>query len=450
MRTGGVVLAGSKPHALGRTRILRFRGEENVLVVGPARSGKGIGVIIPSLLDTPPNRPGHAVVVDVRGETWEATAGYRSTFSRCLRLSLRQPGSARFSLPQAIRKGTPDEFMDAAIQADVAMEPGDQTTFDNPHWHGTGKAALTCALLYEVHTRVAPTMAHMASFWSTTGQTHRQRVEHILATAPSKEVAELAQELLNKEERELSSVLSTMTRQLFLYRDPHVARNTATCDFQFEDFTHHERWTSLYLVLSPEEQDYLRPFMRAFLRVALGRWLEIGATRHNIVFILDEFPSFGRLEYYVQQLGVLGGRGIRTVLAMQNIPQLRLYGDTDRIVEQCRVRVFFAAQGQTTGREISRQTGTGTATTLQTSYRADGWSWLMQDSRYRQEQQHARALLTESEAMQIPDDRVVVQVTGHPPIWGTKLRYWEWRSWRHPFGPDWRGRSALTPPQERI
>jgi type IV secretory pathway TraG/TraD family ATPase VirD4 len=94
------------------------------------------------------------------------------------------------------------------------------------------------------------------------------------------------------------------------------------------------------------------------------------------------------------------------------------------------VRLYFAAQGQTTGREISRQTGMGTATTMQTSYRAEGWSWAMADARTQQEHIHGRPLLTESEAMQLPEDVVIIQVAGHPPIYGRKLQFWRKRVWR--------------------
>jgi type IV secretion system protein VirD4 len=422
MSKTGVVLGRFQ----GRT--LRFDGPENVLLVGPARSGKGVGVLIPSILELGQE---HLIIIDIRGETWDATAGYRNTLSRCLRLSLMGQQSARFSLPQAIRKRTPYAFMDAAILAEAAMEAPDDTTKENPHWQGTARAALTCALLYEAYARVRPTMTQMASFWSQPGKTARDIVTHVRDTAPTREVAELAQELLNKEPREASSVLSTMTRQLFLYRDPLVARNTATCDFHLEDFTRHDVWTSLYIVLSPEEEHYLRPFLRMFLRLALGRWLERGPTKHRMTLVLDEFHTFGRLQFYADELGVLGGRGIRTLIAVQNIPQLQdTYGNADLITEQCKVRLFFAANGQQTGREISRQTGTGTALTPQTSYRAKGWSWMIADDRTQQEHVHGRPLLTESEAMQLPEDRVIIQVAGHPPIWGTKVKFWEHRTWR--------------------
>src|SRR4029077_3388553 len=79
MSKTGVVLGRFQ----GRT--LRFDGPENVLLVGPARSGKGVGVLIPSILELGQE---HLIIIDIRGETWDATAGYRNTLSRCLRLSL--------------------------------------------------------------------------------------------------------------------------------------------------------------------------------------------------------------------------------------------------------------------------------------------------------------------------------------------------------------------------
>jgi type IV secretion system protein VirD4 len=409
---------------LGRygRHILRFRGEENVLLVGPARGGKGIGVIIPSVLELDQE---HLIVIDVRGETWNATAGYRQTFSRCLRLSLTQPGSVRFSLPQAIRKGTPHVFRDAAMLGDMMIDPGHNKP-ERDHWEKTAKALATCGLLYEVHKRVRPTLANMASFWSQPGKSAEATLQYVVETAPMRQVAELAQEVLNKAGNEASGVLSSMMTQLFLFRDPMLERNTATCDFHLEDFTHQDRWTSLYIVLSPGEEEYVRPFLRMFLRMALQRWLEMGTTKHRIALLMDEFTSWGRVPFFVHDLAVLGGRGIRTLLAVQNTPQLRdTYGDADLITEQCKVRLYFGANGQSTGREISRQTGTGTATTMQESWQRHGWG-----RGSRQAQQHARPLLTEAEAMQIPPSRMVIQMGGYPPIWAKKLRFWHHRTWR--------------------
>lgn len=436
MSIPGIVLGAFQ----GRT--LRFRGEENVLVVGSARSGKGIGVIIPTCLEM----PGHLVVVDIRGETWEQTAGWRASGaggSRVLRLQLTKPGSTRYNLLDTIRRGTPEEFRDAVTLAEMAVDSGGNKVEERNHWEKTSKALLTCALLYEVHRSWRPTLRNIAHFWSRPDMPILQTLAHVVQTAPTPEVAELAQELLNKDAREGTGVVSSMMTQLFVFRDPVLAANTCTSDFSLDDFLRTTPpWTSLYLVMSPGEEEYVRPFLRMFLRMACQRWLEMGTEKLHMTLLLDEFVSYGRLGFFVHHLAVLGGRGIRTLVAVQNLPQLtQTYGHSDLITEQCKVRLFFAANGQTTGREISRQTGTGTATTIQESTRADGWSWAMADSRTRQHHQHARPLLTESEAMQLPPDVAVIQIAGHPPIWAQKLRFFTHRRWQ--------GRSQIPAPAWR-
>ena len=406
-----------------RGPILRYDGEENILVVGPQRSGKGTGMFIPTLLEM----EGHTITVDVRGETHAATAAYRATKSRVLRLAITQRGSARFNLLQEVRRGTDHAFFDAAVLADMLVNPGGGLEHRD-HWDKTAQALITCGILYEVHKRAIPTLAHMTSFWSHPGRSLEATLQYVLETAPHAAVAELAQEVLNKSPNERSGVLSSMMTQLFVFRDPVVAENTASSDFRLADFTRHDRWVSLYLVQSPEEEEHVRPFLRCFLRLAMGRWLEMSEHKHAITLLLDEFTSYGKISFYAENLAYLGGRGIRSVLAVQNVPQLRdTYGHADTILEHCKIRVFYSANGQTTGDEISRQTGTGTATTVQASWRYEPGRLLQAHS--QQAHLHARPLLTAAESMQIPPDIAVIQVASHAPIWARKVRFWEHRRW---------------------
>jgi type IV secretion system protein VirD4 len=46
----------------------------------PTRSGKGVGLVVPTLLGW----TGSTVDHDIKGENWELTGGWRSRFSRCL------------------------------------------------------------------------------------------------------------------------------------------------------------------------------------------------------------------------------------------------------------------------------------------------------------------------------------------------------------------------------
>ena len=68
-------------------RYLRHDGPEHVLAVAPTRSGKGVGLVLPTLLSW----TGSAVIHDIKGENWTLTAGWRSRFSDCLRFDPTDP-----------------------------------------------------------------------------------------------------------------------------------------------------------------------------------------------------------------------------------------------------------------------------------------------------------------------------------------------------------------------
>jgi type IV secretion system protein VirD4 len=73
-RSAGIVLG-----QMG-AQYLRHDGPEHVMAFAPTRSGKGVGLVVPTLLTW----PGSAVIHDIKGENWQLTAGWRSRFSHCL------------------------------------------------------------------------------------------------------------------------------------------------------------------------------------------------------------------------------------------------------------------------------------------------------------------------------------------------------------------------------
>ncbi len=87
---------------LGRLghRDLRHDGPEHVMAFAPTRSGKGVGLVIPTLLSW----TGSTVVHDIKGENWELTAGWRSRFSHCL---LFNPTDARSASRRVPTGGSP-------------------------------------------------------------------------------------------------------------------------------------------------------------------------------------------------------------------------------------------------------------------------------------------------------------------------------------------------------
>jgi type IV secretory pathway TraG/TraD family ATPase VirD4 len=105
---------------LGRVsgRYLRHAGPEHVMAFAPTRSGKGVGLVVPTLLSW----TGSAVVHDIKGENWELTAAWRSRFSHCLYFDPTDVRSARYNPLLEVRKGA-CEVRDVQNIADILVDP---------------------------------------------------------------------------------------------------------------------------------------------------------------------------------------------------------------------------------------------------------------------------------------------------------------------------------------
>jgi len=128
-----------------QTRYLRHNGPEHVLAFAPTRSGKGVGLVIPTLLSWPHS----TVVYDIKGENWALTAGWRKEHAsnRVLKFDpTAQDGSARFNPLSEIRLETPQEVADAQNIATMLVDPDGKGLVD--HWAKTSQALLTGAILH--------------------------------------------------------------------------------------------------------------------------------------------------------------------------------------------------------------------------------------------------------------------------------------------------------------
>ena len=119
-------LAGLLGVFLGRTgpRYLRHDGPEHIMAFAPTRSGKGVGLVVPTLLGW----SGSAVIHDMEGENWQLTAGWRQRFSHCLLFNPTDARSARYNPLLEVRRGA-DEVRDVQNIADILVDPHDRVAF---------------------------------------------------------------------------------------------------------------------------------------------------------------------------------------------------------------------------------------------------------------------------------------------------------------------------------
>lgn len=407
---------------------LRHDGPEHVLCFAPTRSGKGVGLVVPTLLTW----PGSCVVHDIKGENWQLTAGLRAQHGRALLFDPTNARSAAYNPLLEVRKGE-WEVRDVQNVADVLVDPEGSLEKRN-HWEKTSHSLLVGAILHVLYAEADKTLAGVASFLSDP----RRRIEttlkammttpHLGEKGPHPVVASAARELLNKSDNERSGVLSTAMSFLGLYRDPVVAHVTRRCDWRIADLVSGERPASLYLVVPPSDISRTKPLIRLVLN-QIGRRLteDLNARdqRHRVLMMLDEFPALGRLDFFESALAFMAGYGIKSFLIAQSLNQIeKAYGQNNSILDNCHVRVSFATNDERTAKRISDALGTATELKAMQNYaghRLAPWLGHLMVSR----SETARQLLTPGEVMQLPPDDEIVMIAGAPPIRAKKARYFE-------------------------
>ena len=421
IRETGVILGQDKSG-----RYLRHDGPEHVKVIAPTRSGKGIGIVIPTLLSWPES----VLIFDLKSENFQATAGYRSKFSRVIYFNPNDPNSARFNPLLEVRPG-PLEVRDVQNIADMIVDPDGKGLSD--HWAKTGHALLVGTILHILYAEEDKTLRGVANFLSNPTRGIEETLWGMLEAKhidgkPHPVVAAAAREMLNKAENERSGVLSTAMSFLSLYRDPIVSESTSVSDFRIMDLLQAEEPISLYLVIPPSDITRLRPLFRLminqFCRKLTEELLPEEKTR-RLLLLLDEFPALGRLDFFESALAFLAGYGIKAMLISQSVNQLEgTYGPKNTIIDNSHVRVFFAPNTIETAEMISRMLGQKTQFHEQRNFsghRLSPWLGHLMVSG----QETGRPLLTPSEVMELPETDSLVFVSGKPPIQAYKIRYFD-------------------------
>ena len=423
-------LLGPDGVVLGRYErdYLRHDGPEHVLCFAPTRSGKGVGLVVPTLLTWPAS----AIVHDIKGENWTLTAGFRAKHGRVLLFDPTNARSSAYNPLLEVRQGE-WEVRDVQNIADILVDPEGSLDKRN-HWEKTSHSLLVGAILHVLYAEKDKTLAGVANFLSDPRRPVEATLRAMMDTPHLGEagvhpvIASSARELLNKSENERSGVLSTAMSFLGLYRDPVVARVTARCDWRIADLVGSRQPVTLYLVVPPSDINRTKPLIRLILN-QIGRRLTEELTtsgkRHRLLLMLDEFPALGRLDFFESALAFMAGYGLKGFLIAQSLNQIeRAYGPNNAILDNCHVRVSFATNDERTAKRVSDALGTATELRDSTNYaghRLAPWLGHLMVSR----QETARPLLTPGEIMQLPPTDEIVMVAGTPPIRATKARYYE-------------------------
>lgn len=448
----GVYVGGWQDKA-GKFYYLRHSGPEHVLTYAPTRSGKGVGLVVPTLLSWASS----CVITDLKGELWALTAGWRQKHAKNKVLRFEPAGSGGgvcWNPLDEIRVGTEEEVGDVQNLATLIVDPDGKGL--ESHWQKTAFALLVGVILHALYkarneggTATLPSVdamladpnrdirelwMEMTAYGHVNGQNH-----HAVGSA--------ARDMMDRPEEEAGSVLSTAKSYLSLYRDPVVARSVSRSDFRIKDLMHADDPVSLYIVSQPNDKARLRPLVRVMVNMIVRLLADkmdfengrpVAHYKHRLLMMLDEFPSLGKLEIMQESLAFVAGYGIKCYLICQDINQLKSretgYGHDETITSNCHVQNAYPPNRVETAEHLSRLTGQTTVVKEQitTSGRRTA-AMLGQVSRTFQEVQ--RPLLTPDECMRMPGPKrndkgeieeagdMVIYVAGYPAIYGKQPLY---------------------------
>jgi type IV secretion system protein VirD4 len=426
-------------------RYLTYDGPEHQLVSGASRSGKGVGHVIPTLL----NWNGSVLAYDVKNELWDITAGFRSRVGPCLFFNPTRPDSARFNPLLEIRKGA-NEVRDAQNLVEMLVNPtGAKHTMDI--WDQQASQFLVALILHVLYTEpdayknLATVRARLLDFKRTAKAMiilpHRLNPQTGVPEVHP-EIALVAAELRRQPEKFQASVCGTAAAYLTLWADEIVARNTAASDFRLSDLVCGERPMTLYLQPPPSDAPRLRPLIRLMINQACRALMEhldrdsVGRPkRHRLLLSLDEFPTLGRLDFFTMNLRQMAGYGIKAHLIVQSFNDIvEQYGINNTILDNCHILTAFAAADTITCQRVSQMTGTVT------EYRESYSQQRRTFGRTVSHSEQVRPLLSPGEVRELRAEDELIFVTGTTPIRVKKVRYCE----------DETFTSRLLPPPELI
>lgn len=434
---------------LGRAKhggFLIADGPEHVMLYAPTRTGKGVGVVIPNLLAW----PGSVVVLDIKRENFEATAGYRAECGqRVLMFDPLAPDgrTARFNPLGHVDRPDALAVLDELQRMAVMLFPGHDHA--DPFWSEAARTGFIGVGAYVAATPDLPfTLGEI--FRQLTADDPRRRFPKAIEARrregrplPAGCVSAL-NDFCASSENTFSSIRQTITTRMGLWLNPRVDAATSASDFDLRDLRSGR--TSLYLGATPDNLIRVAPLYSLLFQqlVDLNSRSLPGPSDRPVLVLLDEFARLGPAPVLAHAFSWVAGYGLRLLPVIQSPAQLRaVYGAdlAEDIFANCGVEVVFGPKDLKTAQDLSERIGAWTYAALSRS-RPGG---LGAGRRSVTTSDQRRPLMLPQELLQMPASALIVLKAGLPAVRGRKIAYYREDVFRRRLRPAPRIDPAVAP-----
>ena len=436
--------------ACGR-RYLMLAGQQGFSLAAPPRSGKGVGIVIPNLL----NWPDSVIVTDIKKENWAISAGYRRAAGQEVHLFdplARDARTARwnpFSYVPTDLEGRID-----GVQKIADMLYPESPGMD-PFWIASARSLFVGIALYLFETPSRPATIGEVRRQGMAGDdegfaAHWKRV--VLGrqrghTPLSPECVRALYDVIDLAPVTASSIRKTFTSRLDLWANPILDRATSGDDFDLRALR--SRRMSIYVGVNPDDLHRLRPVLSLFFQQALGlqtqKLPEHDPTlRYQLLMLMDECTALGRIPILAEAISYLPGYNVRVGLILQTPAQLReVYGphNAETMLKSLGARIAFAPKDFADAKELSDELGFTTVRGRSISrprFASFGGKNAGRGASVTLSEQR-RALLLPQEVKELGIDSALIFCEGVRPIRAKKIRYFQ----------DPRFKTRLLPPPEQ-
>lgn len=411
--------------------LVRLPGQQFVILAAPTRSGKGVGVVIPNLLDYQESM----VVLDIKQENFELTSGWRA--SQGQEIFLFNPfaedrRSHRWNPLSYVSRDPAFRVSDLMSIAAMLYPDGSD---DQKFWVSQARNTFMAFALYlfenwEDEQSIgfpgsnAPTLGAIYRLSSGDGSELRPYLQKLSQKAFLSGNARTAfANLLSQADETFASIMGTFKEPLNAWINPVLDAVTSGDDFLLTDVR--KKKMTIYIGIQPNKLAESRLIVNLFFSQLINlNTKELPksnpALKYQCLLLMDEFTSIGKVDIISSAVSFMAGYNMRLLPIIQSMAQLdATYGkDVSRtIITNHALQIIYAPREQQDANDYSEMLG---YTTVRKQNITRGRDYT------RSESEERRALMLPQELKAMGFDKEVFLYEGIPhPVMCDKIKYYQ-------------------------